>query len=56
MTPTDINSLVRKLLISAALALFSLGIAGCNTTAGFGEDVEAAGEAIEGKAEEKKGY
>ena len=47
---------IKTLLLSALLGFFSLGLFGCNTTAGFGEDVEAAGEAIEGKAEEKKGY
>jgi len=37
--------------------LASVGfLAGCNTVAGVGEDVEAAGDAIEDKAEEKKNY
>ncbi|MEJ2256659.1 MAG: entericidin A/B family lipoprotein [Woeseiaceae bacterium] len=33
-------------------ALLGFGLGGCNTTQGFGEDVEAAGEAIEDTAEE----
>lgn len=37
-------------------ALYALGLAGCNTIAGIGEDVEAAGGAVEEEAEEKKGY
>ena len=36
--------------ILAALTLFALGA--CNTTEGFGEDVEAGGEAIQEGAEE----
>jgi predicted small secreted protein len=37
------------------LALFSMGTLGaCNTMAGVGEDVEAAGEKIEDKAEDCK--
>jgi len=46
------------LLFGALLALGSVafGLSGCNTTAGMGEDIEAAGDAIEGEAEEHKGY
>lgn len=33
-----------------------LTLMGCNTVAGVGEDLEAAGDAIEDKAEEKKRY
>ena len=44
-------------LIALAVAmLLSSGLAGCNTTAGFGQDVEAAGDAIEDKAQKEKGY
>ena len=39
-----------------AAALLSIGLAGCNTTAGFGQDVKAAGSAIEGKATEDTEY
>ena len=42
----------RKLGIVSAAALLA-GIAGCNTIEGVGEDVEAAGEAIEEEAEER---
>jgi predicted small secreted protein len=45
------TSLVRIALILAVLAL-----AGCNTTAGMGEDLEAAGSAIDREATEAKGY
>lgn len=47
----------------AITALTSLALAGsaallgaCNTTAGLGEDMTAAGSAIEKSAEENKGY
>lgn len=33
-------------------AFMAFGLSGCNTTQGLGEDVEAAGEAIEETAEE----
>ena len=32
------------------LAFFGLALAGCNTTQGFGEDLESAGEAIQEEA------
>lgn len=41
----------------ATLALFVVGLmAGCNTTAGVGRDVSAAGQAVTGSAEDNKGY
>ena len=43
------------LLLIAALAL-PLFLVGCNTVSGIGEDVEAAGDAIEKSAEENKEY
>lgn len=48
----------RKALPTALLAcaLLVLALGGCNTVAGLGEDVEAAGGAVEQKAEEEKGY
>jgi predicted small secreted protein len=48
---------IRLLLLALAASAFStLGLSGCNTTAGMGENVEAAGDAIEDKAEETKPY
>lgn len=43
-------------IIWAALAivLIGLGVSGCNTTEGFGKDMQSAGEAIEEEAEEAK--
>ena len=48
----------RKLLIVSLLALgvTVIGPVGCNTTAGFGQDLEAAGDAIQNKADTEKGY
>lgn len=45
----------RAVVISGFLASFLL-VAGCNTMAGFGRDVEKAGDKIENKAEQKKNY
>ena len=40
-----------KRLISALCALaFAAGLAGCNTMAGLGKDIEKAGETISGAA------
>ncbi|HET8807373.1 MAG TPA: entericidin A/B family lipoprotein [Methylophaga sp.] len=36
--------------------LMTLGLAACNTIEGVGEDMEAAGDAIEDEAEESKNY
>jgi predicted small secreted protein len=44
------------LLILSVLGLASLTLTGCNTTAGMGKDIEAAGDAIKDKAEEEKKY
>ncbi|HAD30371.1 MULTISPECIES: entericidin A/B family lipoprotein [unclassified Methylophaga] len=35
---------------------FIFGLAACNTIGGIGEDVEAAGGAVEESAEENKNY
>jgi predicted small secreted protein len=39
-----------------ALAGFVLGVAGCNTVAGAGADVKAAGGAVEKAAQKTKTY
>lgn len=41
-------------LVFISTSLFAL--TGCNTTAGVGKDMEAAGEAIHEEAEEQKKY
>ncbi|HEX7079873.1 MAG TPA: entericidin A/B family lipoprotein [Gammaproteobacteria bacterium] len=40
-------------LAIASFAAMTLGIAACNTVEGVGEDVEAAGDAIEDEADER---
>ncbi len=45
-------SLLHRLLFLALFGLMLGGIAGCNTMEGAGEDIESAGEALEGEAEE----
>ena len=41
---------MKKLIASLLVVGFAAMLAGCNTTAGFGKDVEKTGEAIEKKA------
>jgi|GEM_PF-492092 len=43
-------------LILVVMATTLVAVTGCNTTAGMGKDIEAAGEAINEEAEEKKKY
>jgi predicted small secreted protein len=45
-------------LLAAAMAgaFFAALLGGCNTISGIGEDVEAAGAAIEDEAQEEKRY
>lgn len=42
--------------LAPMLLLMALGLAGCNTTRGLGQDVEALGDAVEEEAEENKTY
>jgi predicted small secreted protein len=49
MTFTSLRALVLALLCG-------LGLAACNTMEGAGEDLGAAGQAVEGTAEEAKPY
>ncbi|MCI3180964.1 entericidin [Caulobacter sp. CCUG 60055] len=46
--------LMRKVLVSAALMAAALVIAGCNTIAGVGRDVSAAGHAVSSTADDAK--
>ncbi len=43
---------IRQILILLAFALAALSLNACNTTRGVGQDIEAAGGAIEEAAEE----
>ena len=45
---------MRTAFLALLLSVSAILIAGCNTTRGFGQDVEATGEAIEEAAEEAK--
>jgi predicted small secreted protein len=48
---TNLEKIMTKSLLSVLLALGILGsIAGCNTMAGFGKDMERAGEATQDSA------
>ncbi|MDG4551920.1 MAG: entericidin A/B family lipoprotein [Candidatus Contendobacter sp.] len=44
------------LLLLGAFALLAGGLSACNTVKGAGQDLKAAGQAIERKAEQKKRY
>jgi predicted small secreted protein len=44
---------MRKLIVLAAAAA-SLWVAGCNTVAGMGRDVQAAGKAVTGTANDAR--
>jgi predicted small secreted protein len=44
---------MRKLIVLAAAAT-ALWVAGCNTVAGVGRDVEAAGKAVTGTANDAR--
>lgn len=46
----------RKTLTTFFLLAIMLPLTGCYTVRGVGQDVEAAGEAIEETAEKTKGY
>jgi predicted small secreted protein len=47
-----LENLIRTLGLAGALGLM-LGLTACNTVEGFGEDVEAAGDAIEDEADDR---
>lgn len=48
-------SLVAALLMGA-IPFLAVGVSGCNTVKGAGQDVKSAGKAIEKKADEEKSY
>jgi len=41
---------MKRALIAACLALYGVVLAGCNTVAGMGKDIQRAGETIQGAA------
>lgn len=43
---------MRKILLSVVLAASMAAVAACNTVEGAGEDVQAAGAAVEGAAKD----
>lgn len=47
---------MKKLTALLLSLFFVLTVTACNTMEGVGEDMGAAGDAIDRKAEEKKGY
>ena len=45
-----------KRLIYLLLAVVGIGMSGCNTLEGAGEDIEAVGDEVEEEATEHKAY
>ncbi|MGP8471981.1 entericidin A/B family lipoprotein [Burkholderia sp. PR2] len=45
------SKLIARLVAALALAGLGVGLAGCNTVRGFGQDVNAAGNALQRAAE-----
>ena len=41
---------MKRALITACLVLYGVVLAGCNTMAGVGKDIQRAGETIQGAA------
>lgn len=45
---------MKRVLMLAVLGMFPLVLAGCNTVAGAGKDMQKAGEKVEDKAQDCK--
>ncbi|RQS37173.1 entericidin, EcnA/B family [Burkholderia sp. Bp8992] len=46
-----VSKVIARLVAALALAGLGFGLAGCNTVRGFGEDVNAAGNALKRAAD-----
>ena len=46
----------RLLMLSLTIAFLQFSVTACNTIAGAGKDIEAAGDAIENEAKKHKTY
>ncbi|MFP8965752.1 entericidin A/B family lipoprotein [Pokkaliibacter sp. CJK22405] len=47
---------MKKVFALFMVMAFALGMAGCNTVAGAGKDIEAGGDAIHDSAQDNKSY
>lgn len=56
MRRANLPSVVARLFSFLVLTSLAAWLAGCNTTAGLGEDLEAAGSGLERAAESNKSY
>jgi len=55
MVQARVRRIAPRVVAAAALATVMAGLlAGCNTTAGFGEDMQSAGSSVENSAEKHK--
>ena len=54
LTPRNVKEWSIYSTWTLALLVIVLAVAACNTTQGFGKDVEKAGEGIQGAAEDAK--
>ena len=50
------KSILTTLVVLGVLLALAGGLSACNTVKGAGQDLKAAGQAIERKAEQKKNY
>jgi len=50
------KSILTSLVVLGVLLALAGGLSACNTVKGAGQDLKAAGQAIERKAEQKKHY
>ena len=50
------NKIMRLLTLLLSVLVLQISLVGCNTMQGAGEDVKAAGSAVEKKAKEEKSY
>lgn len=56
MCRVNFQSVVARVLSLLVLTSLAGWLAGCNTTAGLGEDLEAAGSGLERAAEKNRSY
>ena len=56
ITPNAAWRTISRFSLLALVLVSAFFLSACNTVAGMGADVEAAGEAIEDKAEKEKRY
>jgi len=54
MHTLSITKWLQLMLLCSALAVLAAGLSGCNTSKGFGKDVESVGHDIQHEADENR--